>query len=322
MAKAIIVGAVLYDPKVSVIWDIIRDFFEQNGCPIFNPHDYTLEGGGMKKVDHTQLAFKREADPLGLLMTSGRGTSQLTWVPVGPLAASDEHPPVTGGIAIYRGGTLLPDDTVPLPGPAHALGWDPVANLVYVAGDSALWVVEPHGDNRSGYGVFDTAPIGGTPTALGFDISDTSQTDDRGVLLVATRTDDQRLAARREFERQGAVRVAEAGDAVEIAVPLVGARPRVGVDVQPREVRRGEAFDGVDPRIRVPSGVRHPRIRQFRHLPVHRLPASRRHAEEPRRFVRNRQDRDRRRSGDGNQTMGRAVGQASRSDEGRDRGDE
>jgi ABC-type phosphate/phosphonate transport system substrate-binding protein len=34
MAKPIIVGAVLYDPKVSVIWDIIRDFFEQNGCPI------------------------------------------------------------------------------------------------------------------------------------------------------------------------------------------------------------------------------------------------------------------------------------------------
>ena len=34
-----------------------------NGCPIFNPHDYTLEGGGMKKVDQVQLAFKREADP-------------------------------------------------------------------------------------------------------------------------------------------------------------------------------------------------------------------------------------------------------------------
>lgn len=32
--KPVIVGAVLYDPKVSVIWDIIRDFFEENGCPI------------------------------------------------------------------------------------------------------------------------------------------------------------------------------------------------------------------------------------------------------------------------------------------------
>lgn len=34
MERPILVGAVLYDPKVSVIWDIIRDFFEENGCPI------------------------------------------------------------------------------------------------------------------------------------------------------------------------------------------------------------------------------------------------------------------------------------------------
>ncbi|CAN5887984.1 phosphate/phosphite/phosphonate ABC transporter substrate-binding protein [soil metagenome] len=34
MAKPIVVGAVLYDPKVSVIWDIIREFFEENGCPM------------------------------------------------------------------------------------------------------------------------------------------------------------------------------------------------------------------------------------------------------------------------------------------------
>jgi phosphonate transport system substrate-binding protein len=32
--KPIIVGAVLYDPKVSVIWDIIREFFETHGCPL------------------------------------------------------------------------------------------------------------------------------------------------------------------------------------------------------------------------------------------------------------------------------------------------
>ena len=34
MEKPIIVGAVLYDPKVSVIWEIIRDFFDQHGCPM------------------------------------------------------------------------------------------------------------------------------------------------------------------------------------------------------------------------------------------------------------------------------------------------
>jgi ABC-type phosphate/phosphonate transport system substrate-binding protein len=34
MDKPILVGAVLYDPKVSVIWDIIGEFFQDNGCPI------------------------------------------------------------------------------------------------------------------------------------------------------------------------------------------------------------------------------------------------------------------------------------------------
>jgi FAD/FMN-containing dehydrogenase len=46
--------------------EIIR-VFEENGCPIFNPHRYTLEEGGMKQTDAVQLAFKREADPQGLL---------------------------------------------------------------------------------------------------------------------------------------------------------------------------------------------------------------------------------------------------------------
>jgi len=40
---------------------------EDNGCPIFNPHRYTLEEGGMKQSDPVQLAFKKEADPKGLL---------------------------------------------------------------------------------------------------------------------------------------------------------------------------------------------------------------------------------------------------------------
>ena len=46
--------------------EIIR-MHEDAGAPIFNPHAYTLEDGGMKRVDETQLAFKREADPKGLL---------------------------------------------------------------------------------------------------------------------------------------------------------------------------------------------------------------------------------------------------------------
>jgi hypothetical protein len=46
--------------------EIIRHH-EEHGCPIFNPHAFTLEEGGMKQVDRTHLAFKREADPEGLL---------------------------------------------------------------------------------------------------------------------------------------------------------------------------------------------------------------------------------------------------------------
>lgn len=34
MIKPVIVGAVLYDPKVAVIWEIISDFFAENGFPI------------------------------------------------------------------------------------------------------------------------------------------------------------------------------------------------------------------------------------------------------------------------------------------------
>ncbi|WP_431283318.1 FAD-binding oxidoreductase [Humitalea sp. 24SJ18S-53] len=40
---------------------------EAAGAPIFNPHTFTLEEGGMKRVDARQLEFKRAADPKGLL---------------------------------------------------------------------------------------------------------------------------------------------------------------------------------------------------------------------------------------------------------------
>ncbi|TPM34746.1 FAD-binding oxidoreductase [Mesorhizobium sp. B2-3-5] len=46
--------------------EVVR-LHEENGCPIFNPHRYTLEEGGMKQTDAVQLAFKRETDPQGLL---------------------------------------------------------------------------------------------------------------------------------------------------------------------------------------------------------------------------------------------------------------
>lgn len=47
--------------------DEIIQYHEDHGCPVFNPHAYTLEEGGMKQVDQTQLIFKQEADPKGLM---------------------------------------------------------------------------------------------------------------------------------------------------------------------------------------------------------------------------------------------------------------
>jgi hypothetical protein len=46
--------------------EIIR-LHEENGLIIFNPHTFILEDGGMKQTDPGQLAFKRLADPYGLL---------------------------------------------------------------------------------------------------------------------------------------------------------------------------------------------------------------------------------------------------------------
>jgi FAD/FMN-containing dehydrogenase len=45
----------------------IMAIHEEMGAPIFNPHRYTLEEGGMKQTDAAQLSFKRQADPQGLL---------------------------------------------------------------------------------------------------------------------------------------------------------------------------------------------------------------------------------------------------------------
>jgi FAD/FMN-containing dehydrogenase len=46
--------------------DLIASF-EADGCWIYDPHTYVLEDGGMKQVDEAQLAFKRRADPHGLM---------------------------------------------------------------------------------------------------------------------------------------------------------------------------------------------------------------------------------------------------------------
>lgn len=45
----------------------IYDVYRRHGCTIFNPHTYRLETGGMQVGDPVQIAFRRTADPFGLL---------------------------------------------------------------------------------------------------------------------------------------------------------------------------------------------------------------------------------------------------------------
>jgi FAD/FMN-containing dehydrogenase len=40
---------------------------ERDGCTIYDPHAITIEDGGMKEIDPDQIAFKKMADPHGLM---------------------------------------------------------------------------------------------------------------------------------------------------------------------------------------------------------------------------------------------------------------
>ncbi|WP_273521744.1 FAD-binding oxidoreductase [Rhodosalinus sediminis] len=65
--KAMFAGLSLVKFTTEDRLDEIVRAHEDAGAMIFNPHRYTLEEGGRQSVDDRQLAFKREADPKGLL---------------------------------------------------------------------------------------------------------------------------------------------------------------------------------------------------------------------------------------------------------------
>ncbi|MEO8638682.1 MAG: phospholipid carrier-dependent glycosyltransferase, partial [Chloroflexota bacterium] len=136
--------------------------------------------------------------PVGPLLVQGSGKSLQIWVPLGPLPADDEHGPVLGGLSVFDE-TVKLIDTVPLPGAAVAIGWQRVANIVYVAGIEArtdqpvVWAVQPLGNGgtqSAGFATFDTTVLPGEALAMGFDISDDAQGDDHALLLVSTAVGD------------------------------------------------------------------------------------------------------------------------------------
>ena len=162
------------------------------------------EGGGLLVLDGGTLQpstdvgtdgeIELPSTPAGPVLVQGTGKNLQVWVPVGPLPADDEHGPVLGGITVFDENLSL-IDTAPLPGPAVAIGWQQVANIVYIAGIDArldrpaMWAVSPLGNGgtqSAGFAAFDTTLLPGDVLAMGFDISDEAQDDDHGLLLVST----------------------------------------------------------------------------------------------------------------------------------------
>ncbi len=134
------------------------------------------------------------APPAGPILVRGNGSDRQVWVPVGALPADKEHGPVDGGLSIFGGDVQL-IDTVPLPGAPSDIGWNQVANLVYVAGieqrnhQPVIWTVQPWGGGgvqSAGFATYDTTTLPGRPVAMAFDLSDHSEGDDHEHLLVST----------------------------------------------------------------------------------------------------------------------------------------
>ena len=71
------------------LYEIIHEF-EADGCVVLDNHVYTIEDGGMKTIDSTQIDFKKVADPHGLMnpgKTRGRSPDMAAPV-VEPLAVN------------------------------------------------------------------------------------------------------------------------------------------------------------------------------------------------------------------------------------------
>jgi predicted membrane-bound dolichyl-phosphate-mannose-protein mannosyltransferase len=101
---------------------------------------------------------------------------------------------VAGGLSVLDSNVQI-IDTVPLPGAPIAIGWQDVANIVYIAGTEqktggpVVWTVNPLGSGgvqSAGFATFDTTILPGKPLAMAFDISDHSEADDHERLLVST----------------------------------------------------------------------------------------------------------------------------------------
>ncbi len=157
-----------------------------------------LAADTLEPADHEPLTPELSA-PVGPIMVQGNGNDRQVWILTGPVPAEDGvHPATGGGVAVWDD-TLNRVGTAPLPGAGRAFAWQPIANLVYVAGiDDAtggpvVWTVSPHGEwdgssgrLRSGLATWDTTTLPGEPLAIAADAADTAPADDDADILVAT----------------------------------------------------------------------------------------------------------------------------------------
>ncbi|HEX6654827.1 MAG TPA: phospholipid carrier-dependent glycosyltransferase, partial [Candidatus Limnocylindria bacterium] len=136
--------------------------------------------------------------PIGPIQVRGQGTDLQVWVPIGPLKADSEHPAVQGGITVFDEKVNV-IDTAPLPGRPALIGWDPVVNMIYIAGHDvssdqpAVWTVQPIGNGgaqSAGFAAFDTTLLPGKAGALAFDVNDHDQDEDHERLLVSVPSTD------------------------------------------------------------------------------------------------------------------------------------
>ncbi|MDQ3879988.1 MAG: phospholipid carrier-dependent glycosyltransferase, partial [Chloroflexota bacterium] len=131
------------------------------------------------------------APPLGPIVTQGSGGDATVWVLLDAAPGSGN----AGALTVVRPTSDGEEQiTVPLPGAPRDIAWNPVTNIVHVVGESSIWTIEPHGEDRSGgerdndfsgYAVFDETPLPGTPVAWALDASRHSQSEDHERMLVS-----------------------------------------------------------------------------------------------------------------------------------------
>ncbi|MGI8998987.1 MAG: phospholipid carrier-dependent glycosyltransferase [Candidatus Limnocylindria bacterium] len=136
-----------------------------------------------------------DAPLVGPMVARGSGDDQQLLALTGAIAANDEHPATAGGLASLDADAQTLTDLVPLPGAPALIGYQSIADLVYVAGvtearEPAVWPIEPHIDDRNdtsaGLAAFDETILDAPALAMAFDVSADSQADDAGRLILST----------------------------------------------------------------------------------------------------------------------------------------